>query len=438
MAVAGGSIATGDCPGTGKIIFAAGEDLVTETTANGTAAGDDLPLKVKLAVYGAGLFSNSISNMMNIVVPLWALALDPTPLTLGLILGARSFLPLLLAIHGGALMDRIGTRRVILFFAGVAIVTTPLYPAMPFIPALIALQMLNGLAASMGWVGAQTLIGQIMRGSTRHAGRLSFASRIGSIAGPPVIGAVWDLLGPWPSFAVLALPGLAMWMTARVLPPDAPRTDDGGNPRPIAFRDLVPRLSDYIEAFRLLAVPTIAFVILMAAIRISGNGIKSSFYIVYLQHIGMTGTMIGLLSSANSLTGSFSALTSRAATRILRAPILLFLTVGISIALISVTPLFSAFFIFLALTSLRGITMGMSQPLMISIIAKSSGNRQGRAVGLRTTTNRLIQVIVPITMGGLTQAVGIEWSFFVTGTVLAAMMVPAYLAMRRAGLHRPS
>ena len=82
--------------------------------------------------------------------------------------------------------------------------------------------------------------------------------------------------------------------------------------------------------------------------------------------------------------------------------------------------------------------MGMSQPLMISIIAKSSGNRQGRAVGLRTTTNRLIQVIVPITMGGLTQAVGIEWSFFVTGTVLAAMMVPAYLAMRRAGLHRPS
>ena len=87
---------------------------MTETTAGtGLPRGDDLPLKVKLAVYGAGLFSNSISNMMNIVVPLWALALDPTPLTLGLILGARSFLPLLLAIHGGALMDRIGTRRVI-------------------------------------------------------------------------------------------------------------------------------------------------------------------------------------------------------------------------------------------------------------------------------------------------------------------------------------
>ena len=115
---------------------------MTETrpeTQKAPRAGDDLPLKLKLAVYGAGLFSNSISNMMNIVVPLWALALDPSPLTLGLILGARSFLPLLLAIHGGALMDRIGTRRVLLFFGLLAICTTPLYPAMPYIPALIGL-----------------------------------------------------------------------------------------------------------------------------------------------------------------------------------------------------------------------------------------------------------------------------------------------------------
>jgi hypothetical protein len=53
--------------------------------ADSIPTGDDLPLKVKLAVYGAGLFFNLIPNMMNIVVPLWAPALDPTPLTLELI-----------------------------------------------------------------------------------------------------------------------------------------------------------------------------------------------------------------------------------------------------------------------------------------------------------------------------------------------------------------
>ena len=411
---------------------------MTETrpeTQKAPRAGDDLPLKLKLAVYGAGLFSNSISNMMNIVVPLWALALDPSPLTLGLILGARSFLPLLLAIHGGALMDRIGTRRVLLFFGLLAICTTPLYPAMPYIPALIGLQMLNGLAATMGWVGAQTLIGQVMRGSTRHSGRLSFASRIGSFGGPPLVGLTWDLFGPWACFAILTLPGLAMWWAAMILPPDPPMVrTDGATGGAIRMSDLVPRPSDYIEAFRLLALPAVAFVVAMAAIRISGNGIKSSFYIVYLNQIGMTGTLIGILASANSLTGSFSALATRAATRVLRAPILLFVTVGLSVALISITPMFTGFLVLFLVTASRGVTMGMSQPLMISLMAKSSGGKQGRAVGLRTTTNRLIGVIVPIGMGALMQVVGIEMAFYLTGAALMAMLLPAFFAMRRAGI----
>jgi hypothetical protein len=80
--------------------------------------------------------------------------------------------------------------------------------------------------------------------------------------------------------------------------------------------------------------------------------------------------------------------------------------------------------------------MGMSQPLMISIMSKSSGSRQGHAVGLRTTTNRLIGVIVPIGMGALMQVVGIELAFYITGAVLMLMLVPALSTMRRAGLVR--
>jgi MFS family permease len=407
--------------------------------ADSIPTADDLPLKVKLAVYGAGLFSNSISNMMNIVVPLWALALDPTPLTLGLILGARSVLPLLLAIHSGVLMDRIGTRRVLLFFGVMAILTTPLYPAMPFILALIALQMLNGLAASMGWVGAQTLIGQIMRGSTRHAGRLTFASRIGAIAGPPVIGAVWDIFGAWPAFILLTLPGIAMLMSASILPPDSLSHQADGSPRPaFQLRQLLPRPGDYIEAFRLLAVPTIAFVVLVAMIRISGNGVKSSFWVVYLEQIGMTGTLIGLLSSANSVAGGGSALMALTATRIMAAPHLLFVTVGLSIALITITPLMTSFFVLLAVTALRGGAMGVSQPVMISIMSKASGTRQGHAVGLRTTTNRLLAVIIPIAMGALMEVFGLAMSFYIIGSLIGALMIPTWMAMRRAGLSTPA
>jgi MFS family permease len=94
----------------------------------------------------------------------------------------------------------------------------------------------------------------------------------------------------------------------------------------------------------------------------------------------------------------------------------------------------SSFLILAIVASFRGATMGMSQPLMISIMAKSSGSRQGRAVALRTTTNRLITVVVPVAMGGLMEAFGIAMSFYITGAIVAAIMLPALWAMRRAGL----
>jgi MFS family permease len=395
------------------------------------------PLGIQLAVYGSGLFSNSLSNMMNIVVPLWVIALDPRPITIGLVLGARSFLPLLLSIHGGAMMDRLGTRRVMLFFATIAIVTTPLYPALPWMPALILLQMFNGLAASMGWIGAQTLVGQVMGGSTRQAGRLGFFSRVGSIGGPPAIGAVWDLFGPWPTFALLTLPGFAMWLTARALPGESPERSAIRPPATrIRIGDLLPRPGDYMGAFRLLAAPVIAFVVMIAVIRISGQGIKSSFYVVYLEQIGLTGTLIGILSSANSLTGGLGSLWARAATRVMRAPLLLFLSVALSVVAMAVTPILGTFMLLLVVASIRGVAMGMSQPLMISILAKSSAvDIQGRAVGLRTTMNRLATVVVPVGMGALMEVVGIEMSFYITGALLLLLLAAPLAAMRRARRH---
>jgi MFS family permease len=404
-----------------------------------TADRERLPFKVQAAVYSSGLFANSLSSMMNIAVPLWVIALDSSPLTIGLVIGARSFLPLLLSIHGGVMMDSIGTRRVILFFSIIAMITAPLYPALPWIPALIVLQMLNGLAASMGWIGAQTMIGQVMGGSTRHAGRLSFISRMGSVVAPIAVGLIWDLLGPWPTFLFLAIPGIAMWATAKFLPEQTIKQDAQKPEKParIPLRDLLPKFSDYVNAFRMLAVPAIAFVVMIALIRISGNGIKSSFYVVYLNEIGLTGTLIGLLSSANSFFGGFGALSVRPLTRIFNAPVLLFTTVVLSIAIISVTPLLGSFFLLMVFACLRGTTMGMSQPLMISIMSKSSGEaKQGQAVGLRTTMNRLATVITPIFMGGIMEVAGIEMSFYITGAILTLLCLAPLWGMIKAGLHR--
>ncbi len=64
-----------------------------------------IPLRTRLGIYGSGLFSDGATN---VVVPLWVLYLEPSPLAFGIVIGARSFLPFLFSIHGGVLMDRLG------------------------------------------------------------------------------------------------------------------------------------------------------------------------------------------------------------------------------------------------------------------------------------------------------------------------------------------
>jgi hypothetical protein len=53
------------------------------------------------------------------------------------------------------------------------------------------------MSESMGWLGAQTMIGQYMYGKTVYAGRMSFIIRIGHLLCAPLAGMSWDLAGPW-------------------------------------------------------------------------------------------------------------------------------------------------------------------------------------------------------------------------------------------------
>ena len=67
-----------------------------------------VPLRHQLPVYSAALFSNSLTVLVPIMVPLWLVALGASPFEIGIVVGARYAGPLLFSIHGGAMMDRIG------------------------------------------------------------------------------------------------------------------------------------------------------------------------------------------------------------------------------------------------------------------------------------------------------------------------------------------
>ncbi|MDA1324360.1 MAG: MFS transporter [Proteobacteria bacterium] len=380
-----------------------------------TEQAGGMPLRTQLPVYGTAFFSNSIPDLVLVVMQLWLIKLNTPLFVIGLVFGARNVGPMLLAIHGGSMMDRLGTGRVMIFSAATMIVIPFVYPIAPWIVAIVFLQLISGMADSVGWVGTQTLTGQVLRGNPTYTGRLVFATRVGTFVGPPIAGACWDLFGPWGGFISLSLWGVGLMVSVLALPVKAltPPTAPGQGLR----RAITPRLGDYVAALRLFALPLIAVVLFISVLRQFGSGMQSSFYAVYLDGIGLSGTLIGLLVSATGLTGVAALATGWLVRRMKEFNLLIWSTI-ISIAAIAIVPFFTDFIPLFIASSLRGATLAMSVVIIVSLIARTVGpEEQGRAMGLRTTCNQTANVVIPVLMGGLAHLVGLETAFYSVGAM---------------------
>ena len=401
-------------------------DSDSTRSAHSDAKDRHIPLDQEITIYAIGAFANSANVMCAVILPLWAVAIGASPFMIGVILGARYFLTSLLSIHGGAMMDRIGTRRVLIVFGIIAGLTPLLFPILPWVWTAILLQMVSGLATNYGTIGAQALYGTQMRGSTQYAGRFAFGLRVGQLTGPPLAGIAWDLGGHWAAFILLAIWGFGLFLASLWLPTNIDDRPDTPSPgRKVDVSSLMPRLADYVDTFRMMAIPAVMLVVIMTFLRMSGQGMQGSFYVVYLEGLGYTGTVIGLFVGAASIIGFAGALSITQLTRMMAAQWLLLISVALSIVLVTITPLIAASAVLLLLASaIRGGAMGLSQPLMMMILSAAAGSgNQGKGVGLRTTANRVGSMISPIAMGAVVEIFGLEASFYIISLLLMGVML---------------
>jgi MFS family permease len=315
-----------------------------------------LGLATEAACYATGFFSLGLIPTMWLVVPLWALMLGASPLQIGLVVGARSLLPVMFSIHGGVVMDRLGVRRVMFWLAGASIAMVPAYPLLPWVPAL--------------------------------------------------------------------------WLSIHFLP----ATDDDADRPAEPFRPgmLVPRLSDYLDAARLLAVPAVALVVTATFARIAAVSVQGSFYPVYLESIDFSGTVIGGLIATSSIVASLSALASGVLSRIVRQSWILIAAIALSVAAITATPFFTMLPALSLLAVSFGIGIGLTLPPVLSILSQAAGpSRQGMSVGLRSTANRVASLVVPVGMGIVADVFDVQGAFLAAGAMLvAALAAMAALVVR--------
>lgn len=399
-----------------------------------SASGDaPVPARVLYATFAVGFASNSLILMLKVLVPLWAIQLGMSAGEIGLAIGAAGLLPFLLAIHGGSLMDRLGTRRVTLAFAFTSTALCALYPVLPFVAALFLLQLLSGLTTNMGWVGAQSLVVQFGRGNTMLISKFSLSARVGTFVAPIMVGAVWDIAGAWGAFIFCAVWSLSVVAALLMVPKTlveriAEKADRGVRPS-----DLLPRRTDYMQAFAMLAVPAVAFIVAATFIRIGSSAMQGSFYVVYLEGIGLTGTLIGFLIAVSEGGGLLGISVAAAMERIMAPHWVLLLNIVLSLFFITITPFLGGIFVLLLVASaIRGAAQGLSQPVMVAILSRAVSPRdQGMSIGLRSTANRLATMLTPALMGYLVEISSLEMSFALLGGLLIAASGIVALVIRR-------
>ena len=404
----------------------------------------EIPWQTQAAIYGAGLFSFTMVLISSLIVTLLAVQLTKSEFLIGLIVGSRYFLTLALSIHGGALMDRLGTRRVMIAFALVAAVAPLLFPLALLLPfgaaiiLIILLQMLAGVSDAMVWVGAQALSGHIMKGHRLYVGRMTAIVRLGAFFGPIIFGYIWDQTGITTTFVLMALwSALGFWCVLKI-PPTSQEEIIAKNAK-LNLSDIIPRMSDYIAAFRLIAIPAVALILLVTMVRIGGTGIQSSFYVVFLRDIEISAAMIGVLIGIAQLLASVGSLSASSIARMIHphwlviyAVFMTVITIAITPVLVFGAPMWLTLLLLATIIGVRGLCLGISQPMEISILGQAvATTEQGVGAGLRTTVNRLASSVVPPLMGAVAELVGIRNSFFIMGALLLIILGFSALFVKR-------
>jgi len=382
-------------------------------------------------IYGTAFFTGNLFPISHVIVPLWAaIELDASLLMVGIIIASRQLLPVTMSIHGGALLDRFGPRRVIMVLGVLGACSTVMVPFFPFIWATILFQIIIGFCETTNWIGVQSAVGTLMKGNAVYAGRMTASARAGGFFGPVLVGVAYEAGGPIGGFVCFGAWALCGAIGAMFLP-----RHEGGAKDQVASRslsanaapavateqertDVLPSLSDYREAFRLLLIPAIALVIAATFMRQTGSGMQASFYGIWLKDLGYTATSIGLLIGIGNGVSALAALCIGPLTRRIADYWLLILAVGAAIIGVAATPLFETW-VFLALAiCVRGAGQGLNLPLMMSIASRSVAPRlQGRAAALRISFNRFGGMLFPVIMGALAEVIGLEYAFYAIGGI---------------------
>jgi len=408
----------------------------------------------RLIGLATGLYTATIAFRVATALALVQLGLSPA--AIGLVLATFALVPMLLAVHGGRMVDRMGVRTPMLAgsalaAAGAAAGALWLHPA-----SLVLGAGAVGLGMMSFHLGMQHAAGELGGPARRTANfnLLTLGFSVSGLLGPPLVGAAIDAFGHRVAFAgtalVLAgvLAGCRRFAFDVHLPPPANRgarlLEPPVEASPPAEASPPVDPDDALPAARRDAPRESTFALLGdARLRrlIAASLLASAAWDTFQFALPLHAPTLGLSAASVGLAiASFSA--GSLAVRLVLPRVISRMTptrwvqlaLAICVASYAAIPFASNLALLMMLAFLVGVGPGIAQPLLMTAMhGASPPGRVGEASGLRLTLVSAMQLALPIGLGLLATVAGSALLFWLYAAVAAAAGIVLARAHGRGG-----
>jgi MFS family permease len=356
-----------------------------------------------------------------IALSLYALKLNGSATTVGMLMSLLAVIPMLMSVHTGRWTDRSGPATPTLA-ALLMVICGALIPWITqSVAGLYAASLLLGSGFMMGHIAINNAVGHAstVANRARNFGHLALGFSTSSVLGPIITGFAIDHIGHARAFALLAAfpaAALLLWPIVRSRARHA-----HGNVAPPADAHVLD----------LLRLGPLRAVFIVSGLMSIGWDLFTFMVPLYGARLGLSASTIGMIM------GSFGF-----ATFVVRAAMpwiarnfsewqALTAALAIAAAVYLLFPLVSLVPLLLALAFVLGLGLGVGQPMVMSLIHTASpAGRAGESVGVRTTVMNASHTFLPLCFGPLGGALGMAPVFWVIAVLMAAGVV---FAGRRRG-----
>ena len=352
-------------------------------------------------------------NGGRLVFVLFAIHLQATPATVGLLIGLIGLGPMLQSILLGRWVDKVSDAKPIAIGLASLLIGLTLPALYPSIRTIGIACIFVGSGFMLVHMTISNSVGHAVVPDLRSTafGHLAVGSSIASTIGPLLSGYLIDLKGHAYTLIILAFFGLAALV---LLSLKSLRLSS-----PIVVAPVESEIRISTRVLDLIQDSNVRAVLIVSGLSTFSWDLYGFLMPLHASKLGMNGTTIGLIMGSFGIAALLARLATPYISRWFTPWQIMASTLAVAASVYLLLPVVSVMHLVVSLSLLLGFGLGFAQPVVMTLIYLNSPlGRTGEVIGIRTTLLNASQTILPWSAGIVGTGIGIASIFWVAAPAI--------------------